>query len=299
MGIFRICGAALIFAVMLMAAVFPVIPGRGGASAEEETPWHTAAEAEEARAAAEAKAREIAQDAAKKTAAAEKAEEEAEKAAEAAEEAAAALDAARKAAESAAPEKKAEAERKLGEAEDALREAKKEVQKWGNRAKKAREAAEQANQELAEAAMELKAATEASVRMANAEMVDSSRIAASFRLGERYSGRFNDDGDPIYLHFLMDHDAKVRVSTQEGTVSISVLDSGGTTILTLVPSTGGAGSVCSLAEGEYILMVARMGTGKNISISLSEYQGDADGKETEWEDPEDDETEMVTLVEFD
>ena len=273
-----------------------------GAAAEEEIPWNTAAEAEAARALAEEQARALAQDLAKKNATVDRAEAELEEAEEALAEAEEALETVREAAENAPPAEKNTAEESLRKAEDACRAAEKEVEKWSSRAEKARQEADAIYAQLAEAAMALKTATEASVRMTNAEQVDESRITASFGLGERFNGSFNENLDPMYLRFLMDRDAKVRVSTTEARVSISVLDAGGNTIFTLVPTTGGSGSVCSLAEGEYILMVATMGTEKKVSIAIQEYHS-ADSPEDDGEDLEEeeweDETEMVTLVEFD
>ena len=272
--------------MMLMTAVSP-LNFRCAVSAQAAS-WATAAEAEAARAEAEAKARALAQEMARLNTAAAEAEEAAEEAEELLAKAEEALEAARK---------KGDAD-VIGKAEAALEVAAEEVERKNMAAEAARTAVEAANQDLIAAAMVLKEATEASVQMANTELIDDSRISATFSLGERYNGTFNKQRDPIYIRFLMDRDARVKISTKEAKVSISVLDDTGTTILTLVPSTNGKGSVCSLTEGEYTMMIAAMGTGKNVSISVTEEKSALEEEEEEFFF-DDDETEMETLVEFD
>ena len=270
--------------------------------APEEVPWTTEAEAEAARADAEKRARALAAALAAKTAEAESAEEEAADAEAAAEAWQEALDAALEILENgdAAARETAEAQRE--EAEQELRAAEEEAARKREQAERARGEAEELSARLTEAAMELKTATEASVRLARAEAVDSARITASFAPGEKFSGTFNDRLEPLYLRLTMDHGAKVRISTTGAKVSISVLNAGGNTILTLVPSPDSAGSVSSLERGEYILMVANMGTEKQIGITVTEVEALAPSPEGSAADAEEieieDGTEMTALVEF-
>ena len=291
---------AFLLCAALFFALFSPVREAGSAAAEGGT-WATAAEAEAARAAAEEKARGLAQEYARLNAEAEAAEEIAEEAAEAAEEAAEALEKARKAAEKAEGKARTEAEQKVSEAEKTLRKAESEAEAAAQAAEEARAAAESVNQQLIAAAMELKEATEASVRMARTETVDPSRISGSFRLGEKYSGRFNEKMEPLYVSFEMTKSARVRMSTVDAKVSITVLDAGGNTILTLVPSSSGAGSVCSLEEGKYTLLISPMGEKeKKISVSVTELPEDGENaSEDETFEEEAEETEMMTLVEFD
>ena len=119
----------------------------------------------------------------------------------------------------------AEAEKAEEAAEEA--EGTEEEEALKKKAEDARAAADAVYQQLAEAAMRLKEATEASVRMAKSEAVDSNRISGSFQLGERYSGRFNEKMEPVYVHFGMTVSARAHMSTTGAKVSITVLDAEG------------------------------------------------------------------------
>ena len=292
MGAFRRRGLMLL---LLPAFLLLFSLTAGKALAEEGGAWRTAAEAEEARALAEREARAVARESAAKSEAAEEAEAAAEEAEEAAEEKREAAEKARSAAESAEPGERARAERTAAEAERAAEAAREDADGKRAAAEEARKAAEEAAQALYDAAMVLKTATEAAVRMANRERVDDSLILASFTPGEKFTGAFNENRDPLYVRLILEKSARVHMRTEEATVSISVLDSGGSTILTLVPSSSGKSSVCSLEAGEYTLMIAAMGTGKRVTVSV-----DADPDAPRTEAPEEtDGTGMETLVEFD
>lgn len=267
--------------------------GQAGAEAaetvEEEAaaiPWKTAEEAEAARVAAEEKAMAAGEIYNKKLEAAEALEEEAAEAEEAAAELEEALEAARTAAEG-----------KLAKAEADWQAAAEAAEKKAAEAEAARLEADAAYQDLVDAAMALKEATEASVRLSKAEAIDDSKILASFTLGETWTGKFNENLDPVYLRFLLDRDAKVRIHTSGSNVGISILNAEGSTILTLVPSSTGQGSLCSLNQGEYTFLVSAIGTSKNISVTVQEEQQSSliSGETVD----SDSDTEMETLIEFD
>ena len=290
MSMLRKYAVFIILAALLFAACAP----GPAASAEESSPWATAAEAEAARVQAEETAMACGQIYNELNDAALEAEEAAEEAAADAEEKAAALETARAAAEKADAGAKAAAETKAAEAEAAWQAAKSLAEEKAAEAEAARGKADEAYQQLAEAAMTLKEATEASVRLSQSEAVDSEKISGSFSLGETYQGKFNEELEPVYLRFLMDRDAKVRIVTTKSNVGISVLNEVGSTILTLVPSSTGKGSLCTLSEGEYTLLVSAIGVDQNICITVTE-RSDAEPTESLPED----ETEMETLIEFD
>lgn len=287
-------------AIALALSLGSAIPA---ARAEDSSPWSTAAEAEAARVAAEEKAKALGQAYMELNEAAEEAEADAETAEKRVKKREKELKAAREAAGKASEAEKAEAERKVAEAEKALKDAGEKAEARKTAALEARQAADALYGELSEAAMALKEATEASVRMARTQAISEDRITASFGLEERYSGRFNDRMEPVYLSFPMEQAAKVRIRTSGASLSISVLDSTGSTVLTLIPSSTAEGSVCRLGEDTYTLLVAPIGEEeKNFSILVSECPPDGGDGAASSEDPEEDETdetEMEILVEFD
>ena len=276
------------------------------ASAEGNYSWSTAEEAEAARIAAEEKARTLGQTYAQLSAAADEAEEAVETAEEKVEKWEKRLKSARKSAEKATAEEKEAADQKVAEAEESLAKAQKALEKRTAAAEEARAAADACYQELAEAAMILREATEAATRLSRAEAISDDKIEASFTLGERYRGKFNDKMEAIYLRFLMEKHAKVRVSTTDAKISITVLDEMGNTVLTLVPSSTGNGSVCSLENCNYTFLISPMGEEeKNFSVMVMEIQEEEDDEDEEDDDDDeffefddDDETEME-IVEFD
>ena len=250
----------LVCALLLNAAFLPLPLRLPCLSARAETCWTNAAEAEAARAAAEAEARALAEEYARLSAEAEEAEEAAEEA-------------------------------EGTEEEEALKK----------KAESARAAADAVYQQLAEAAMRLKEATEASVRMAKSEAVDSSRISGSFQLGGQYSGRFNENMEPVYVHFEMTVSSRAHMSTSGAKVSITVLDAGGNTLQTLVPSSGGKGYLFHLEEGEYTFLISPIGTEeKYFTVTVTDSLESGAGEEEDFSgDEAEEETEMMTLVEFD
>ena len=128
--------------------------------------------------------------------------------------------------------------------------------------------------------------------------MDESRISGSFELGGKYSGTFNENLEPVYLRFLMKESTTVRVRSAEAKISVSVLDSTGETLQTLVPSSTERGSICSLDEGEYILMIADMGSERKFSLEIIRYQPEPGEIEITVEPEEDEDTDM-TIMEFD
>ena len=308
----RRAAVAKVMAVVFFALALLSVPSMtvlNSSLAESEFPWSNAAEAEAARIAAEEKARVLGQTYAQLSAAADKAEEDADEADEKVEKREKTLKKAKDAAEKATAEEKAEADQKVAEAEESLKKAEQTAEKKRAAAEEAREEADACYQELVEAAMILKEATEAAAQLARADAISDDKITASFSLGERYRGQFNDKMEAIYLRFHMEKDSKVQISTTDAKISITVLDENGNTILTLVPSSTGKGSICSLEECEYTMLVSPMGEEeKNFSIIVMEYYQEDDDEDEEDDDDEFyfddddedfDETEMELLEEFD
>ena len=203
----------------------------------------------------------------------------------------------------------AEAEAARAAAEAEARALAEEYARLSAEAEEAEEAAEEAEgteeeealKKKAESAMRLKEATEASVRMAKSEAVDSSRISGSFQLGGQYSGRFNENMEPVYVHFKMTVSSRAHMSTSGAKVSITVLDAGGNTLQTLVPSSGGKGYLFHLEEGEYTFLISPIGTEeKYFTVTVTDSLESGAGEEEDFSgDEAEEETEMMTLVEFD